>query len=272
MEQKVGNHNKNKIRALFIVLGLSVGAMVFFAGSLLWELYTVGQGQAFYASLSVEVKPRIVHTAQTRPSIGGEAFQAPEYEPEDEAAPFVDFDAMREIFPDIVAWIQSEGTVINYPIVQGRDNDYYLYRLADGTRHSMGSIFLDYRNAADFSEQSIVIYGHDMRSGDKFGSFRHYSNQQYFEQHSTMFIFTPERDFELVLFAGYVLDSAFEVPPMSFRDLAAFESFIADIRRRSIFKSDVEIGFEDQLVFLATCTTSGSVNERLIIVGKLVEL
>jgi len=258
--------NKNKIRILYAILGLTVGVGLYFAAGLYMEMRTIGQGQAFYATLSVEVKPRQAAAAM-RP-----AAQSIREVAAAEPQQLVDFDAMREMFPDIVGWIQSEGTVINYPIVLGDDNDFYLYRLADGTRNAMGSIFMDYRNLADFSDGNIVIYGHDMRSGDKFGSFRNYRDQQYFERHSTMFIFTPQRDFELVIFAGFLLDSAYEVPPMSFRDEADFDQYIADITRRSFFRSDVEVEYGDQLVFLATCTPTGSINERMIIVGKLAEL
>jgi len=235
--------------------------MVGFAAALVLDLLTIGQGQSFYADQSIEFRPR----TQASPSGSIQLTQANETE-----EPFVDFDEMREIFPSIVAWIQSEWTVINYPIVQGGDNDHYLYRLADGRSHIMGSIFLDYRNVPDFSDQSIIIYGHDMRSGDMFGSLRHYTDQDYFEAHSSMFIFTPEQDFELLLFSGYVIDSAYEVPPMHFADQEDFDRFVSDIKRRSIFSSDVEVSFGDQIVFLATCTPNNLENERLIIAGKLV--
>ena len=37
----------------------------------------------------------------------------------DEVPITVDFDALSKVNPDIIAWIYSEGTDINYPIVQG---------------------------------------------------------------------------------------------------------------------------------------------------------
>ena len=282
------NRNRKKIITMCIVLVLSLGAMAGFAIALVLNIYTIGQGQDFYTDLSVEFRPRDTQATQalqnpipTQDSIGflaneeadedgqgQEGYVSEEYMLE-ESAFFIDFDAMQEIFPDIVGWIQSEGTVINYPIVQGLNNDFYLYHLPDGSRHVMGSIFLDYRNSPYFTDQSIIIYGHDMRSGDMFGSLRHYANQLYFEQHSSMFIFTPNQEYKLVLFAGYILDSAFEVPPMSFNDAEDFERFISNIKKRSIFTSDVEVNFGDRLMFLATCVASGSINDRLIIVGKL---
>ncbi|MCL2386593.1 MAG: class B sortase [Defluviitaleaceae bacterium] len=265
--------SKTKIRILYAVLGVIIVIMAFFGISLAVEMHTDRQGRAFNAALPVDFIPR--ETVQL-PNPDSEVRLFAEIisvEEEEEIAfvPLVDFDEMRNQFPSIVAWIQSEGTVINYPIVQGEDNDFYLDRLPNRQRHPWGSIFLDYRNAIDFSDSSILIYGHNMRSGDMFGSLKYYANQAHFEEHSTMLIFTPTNNFVLELFAGYLLDSAFEVPPMYFTDEEHFYSFVNNIRRRSIFQSEVEVNYGDRLVFLCTCTTGGNINERLIIVGRLVE-
>jgi len=233
-------------------------------------MYTRQQTQTFYSSMPVEYKPRTVQAAPkggTSVNVTTEPADIPTVH-----VPFLDFDSTRETLPDIVAWLQSYGTVINYPVVRGSDNDFYLSHLPDQSRNKMGSIFVDYRNQADFSDQNILLYGHNMASGDLFGSLKQYSDQNYFEQHSSMFLFTPTADFELLLFAGYVLDSAQEVPPMGFKDQADFERYAADISRRSVFKSNVEIDFGDQLIFLCTCTPGGSKDERLIIVCKPVRI
>ena len=248
--------NRAKIVALCAVFVLSVGAAIYFAASLYFNSREVAQAQEFYAGTGIAQRPR--------PLASGPA------QPQEEDA--IDFDALREIFPNIVGWIQSYGTVINYPIVQGRDNHRYLYHLPDGTRHSFGSIFMDYRAAPDFSDLAIHIFGHDMPSQDKFGSLRHYSSQEYFERHDSMFIFTPDADYLLVLIAGYHINSAFEVPPMDFADADEFYEHLEDITRRSIFTSSATANYGDRLVYLITCTPTGHDDERLILVGKLVEI
>lgn len=262
--------SKIKIRILMAVFILSIGFMVAFGVGIFLEMQETGQGQSFYSAVAVEFKPRIIippTPAQPISATGAvaEAEEAP-------FVPFMDFEPLREQFPRIVGWIQSAGTPINYPIVQGTDNEFYLHRLPDGTLHRWGSIYLDYRNQSDFSDRSIIIYGHDMASGDMFGSLLNYHNQEYFEQHSTMFIFTPENTFLLTLFAGYTLDATVEHPPLFFPDEETFEHYMNDIRSRSIFTSDFEVSFGDQIVFLATCTRGGSRHGRLLIVGKLESL
>jgi sortase B len=193
------------------------------------------------------------------------------YEEYEGFIPIIDFDAFREDFPDAAAWLRIEGTVIDYPVVQGRDNDFYLSRLPDKTPNAMGSIFLDYRSSPDFTDANTLIYGHHMRAGDMFGSIKNYSRQSFFDEHPTGTIFTPERDYQILFFASYVLDSTREVPPMDFANEAEFNSFIREVKQRSAFRSGVEVVYGDRLVSLCTCEYSAAQN-RQILVGKLAEI
>jgi len=325
--------NKKKLIILYIILGLSVGAMAFFAIVLALEIHNTRQGEEFYDSVSIDIIPRPVRTsAIEEPTAGHDDPGVPPIEDETNdpgvttdiitttepetatepiietterpasaatatpaqrpgrpsgahipvptervAAPapqkplsIVDFGAMRRDFPDIVAWVQSPGTVINYPVVQTTDNEFYLTRLPDKSKNSMGSVFLDYRNSNDFSDQHILLYGHDMKSGNIFGTLRHYADQAYYEKHYSIFFFTPGGDYEVMLLAGYVLDSAVTSPPLGFSNERHFNQYIDDIRERSFFKSNVQVSYGDRLVFFCTCARGGPKSERLVIVGKLV--
>jgi sortase B len=244
-----------------------------FAASLALEIFSAQKGQSFYNSLNVEFVPRSTqNTSGDETPADSVGIPADDNIPSDSIrthVPIIDFDSARETLPDIAAWIQSYGTPINYPVVHGADNSFYLSHLPDKSSNKMGSIFLDYRNMADFSDKNIAIYGHDTKSGDMFGSLKNYTDQSYFEQHDVIFLFTPAADYELILFAGYILNSAYEVPPMSFSDSEDFGRYISDISRRSLFKSDAEVSFGDKLVFLCTCTPNGSKDDRFVLVCKL---
>ena len=75
----------------------------------------------------------------------------------------VDFEALNQMNGDIVGWIFLEGSEINYPITQSEDNSYYLKHLFDKSSNGSGSIFLDCRNASDFTDRHSIIYGHHMK-------------------------------------------------------------------------------------------------------------
>jgi len=265
---------------LYILLGICLAAVLVFGGWLGYELFTDWQSSSYYSALAadVETRPRSPGDRPPRPvappSGGGyenetNGDEYPEYV-EDPWVPYVDFEVLSERFPGIVGWIRLDGTQLDYPIVQGTDNNFYLGHLPDRTRHRSGSIFMDFRNEPDFSDRNTLIYGHMSRTDDMFGALKHYRTQAFFDQNPVMYIHTPETDFQLVIFAGYIVDSGVESPTIRFRDDESFEEYIASIRRRSEFRSDVEVTAQDRIVSLCTCQYDFD-NARLVIVGKLVE-
>jgi len=190
---------------------------------------------------------------------------------EDPWQPYVDFETLGDCCTGIYAWIKMEGMELDYPVMQWSNNSYFLGRLPDGSKHRSGSIFIDFRNDSDFEDKNTLIYGHMSRNNDMFGLLKKYRSQEFYEEHPVLYIYTPETDYQLVLIAGYLVDSGVETPPLKFKDEAAFEAHIANIKQRSFFKSDVEVGPDDRIVSLCTCAYDYT-NARLIVVGKLVEV
>lgn len=83
----------------------------------------------------------------------------------------IDFKALQEINGEVVAWIRCEALGLDYPVVQGEDNEYYLDHTFTGEEHSGGCIFMDCRNTPDFSDDNTILYGHNRKDGSMFGSF-----------------------------------------------------------------------------------------------------
>ena len=79
--------------------------------------------------------------------------------------------ALKKDYPDLVAWIEIPGTPLSLPVVQGKDNDYYLNHDIEKSRNALGVPFMDYRNKADFSDQNTIIYGHRVKNGKVFHPF-----------------------------------------------------------------------------------------------------
>ena len=117
----------------------------------------------------------------------------------------VDFDQLRQQNEDVTAWLYLPDSVINYPVLQHGDNDYYLTRQIDGSYNKNGSIFMDYRNASDFSDRNTIIYGHHMRTGNMFGKLVNFKSDSYYQQHDHMFIMTPQVTYRLELLCGAVV-------------------------------------------------------------------
>ncbi|MBR6570334.1 MAG: class B sortase [Clostridia bacterium] len=196
---------------------------------------------------------------------------APQATPAPEYAPLtVDFAALHAQNDDIVGWIYCPDTPINYPIVQAVNNRYYLYRLLDGSWNSAGSLFMDYRNSADFSDWNSIVFGHNMRNNSMFGCLKEFRNQDYYEAHPVMYLLTPQKDYKVELVAGYVapnVSAVYGFPEADFERDELIASAIAD----SSFRADVSLPEDARFLTLSTCTQDFK-NARYIVIGLLSEL
>ena len=153
----------------------------------------------------------------------------------------------RETNPDIVAWIYIEGTKINYPIVQGEDNRYYLKHLFSGEWNGSGCIFLDFRNDASFADRHSIIYGHHMKNGTMFTDIDKYKKQEFFDEHPV----APR-------------DDAWEI---GFTE-AEFEVWLQNAADRSCFTSEIAPNISAHILTLSTCSYEFD-DARFVLVGAL---
>lgn len=178
-----------------------------------------------------------------------------------------DFEALQAVNRDIVAWLSIPGTGVDYPVVQGEDNSYYLNHLATGEPNESGSIFLDYQAAPDFSDPYSLIYGHHMYSGAMFHPLMGYKDPEYYLRHPQGLLETPGDIWSVAFFSGFVaaVDSPVWQAPTGEE---AFAAWLADIKAQSCFPSEVTPDNGDRIVALATCTYEFD-NARFVLLGRL---
>lgn len=181
-----------------------------------------------------------------------------------------DLDALSLLNPEGVAWLVSPGTSIDYPVVQGTDNDYYLHHRSDGTPDEIGAIFLDYLNRADFSDEVSVLYGHHITLGRMFSPLSNYKEQDYYDQHPKMILHTPERTYDIELFAGNVIDGSGEEFPRGFKNKKEKRNWIRERIEQSTFHSAVRPDADDKMIILCTCSYE-FYNARYAVFGRLAE-
>lgn len=182
----------------------------------------------------------------------------------------VDFEVLKNENKDIIAWLYSEGTPINYPIVQAKNNDYYLRRLLDGTYNQAGTIFVDYRNDRNFEDYNTIIYGHNMKNDTMFGTLTNYKNQEYFNKHKEMYLFTENKNFKIELFAGYITSSESDIYNFP-KTSSTNEKLIKTAIKKSTFKSELEVTKEDKIITFSTCDYDFE-NARYVLLGILKEV
>lgn len=103
----------------------------------------------------------------------------------------IDFQALKEINPDIVAWIRIPG-VLDYPVVQGKDNQYYLSHTFQKNHNIAGSIFLDYRNSSNFTDSKNIIYGHNMKDGSMFHVLQNFQEIDFYQKNREILLYLPD--------------------------------------------------------------------------------
>ena len=182
--------------------------------------------------------------------------------------PMIDFESLSSINSDIVGWLYIEGTKINYPIVQGEDNSYYLKHLFDGKYNSSGCIFLDTRNNADFSDRHSVIYGHNMRDGSMFAGLTKYKKQAYYDEHPIALLVTPGGNYRIEFFAGYVASNKDDAWKISFFTDEEFEVWLNQAVEKSCFTSTVSPAVTDKIITLSTCSYEFD-DAKFVLLGRV---
>ena len=178
-----------------------------------------------------------------------------QYTSSDESSPLsVDYSGLSALCQDYRAWIYINDTVINYPVVYNGDNSYYLHHFINGDESDNGTLFIDADCAPDFSGQSTIIYGHNMKDGSMFASLCKYREQKYYEKHSDIFIITDKSTLELKPVAAFVTEADSSVYKTSFPTKKDYDTYITEI----VTMSDIDTGiipqYGDRLVVLSTCS------------------
>lgn len=181
----------------------------------------------------------------------------------------IDFDKLKNINEDIVAWIRFDSNGIDYPVLQGRDNEEYLDILPDQTKNAAGSIFMDYMCSWDFTDSHTILYGHNMKNLSMFGRLKQYRTiDGYYEKNRYFTIYVPDKIYRYEIFAWYeagVEDSVYQV---GFTDEEAFGTFVDQMLERRYRDTDVSADKQDKIVTLSTCSAAG---KRFVVHGKMIE-
>lgn len=185
----------------------------------------------------------------------------------------VDWNALKNVNPDVQGWLYQKGTVINYPVVQGTDNDTYLHTRFDKQWSGGGTLFVDCRMEKDFKGFNSIIYGHHMKDGSMFRSIRGYTKEDgYYDKHKTLELATPHGNYHLVVFSAFITKATDEDTYKMTYDEAEKQAYIDRAWERSelpITRDSVDVTKNDRLVTLSTCAYDYE-EARYIVMCKMV--
>lgn len=160
-----------------------------------------------------------------------------------------------ELNPDTIGYLKIEGTKIDYPVVQGADNDYYLNYTFDHIKATRGSIFLDANVVYDPSDlpRHMLIHGHHMRNGTMFQNIAKFKEEKFFYDHPFVLFETLYQDTVWQVFSVYVCNAT-EYVPMAFKDDEAYVAYLQKTADRSMYPVDVSLAAGDIIMTLNTCS------------------
>lgn len=181
----------------------------------------------------------------------------------------IDFDSLRQINPDIVGWLYYEDTLIDYPIVQGEDNDKYLHTMFDGTYSGFGTLFVDAITEDAFNQFNTIVYGHHMLNGSMFGDIKKLKDTDYCKAHPQFELVTPEGRFHLRICAFLNQPSDSAVYTTNFHDRDDMQAYIDLIISHSLYITTEEMSPDDRLLVLSTCAYEYQ-DARYMVVAKMI--
>lgn len=177
----------------------------------------------------------------------------------------------------LIGWLKIDDTIIDYPVMQTTNNEYYLDHNFNQEKDNNGSIFMDKDCAAWPRSQNLILYGHHMRSGKMFGDLEKYAKESYYKEHSVI-------QFDTIYEKGvYQVMYVFRTKVLKENEIAfkyyqfidansgeEFNSYMKEMEEMSLYDTGVTAGYGDDLLTLSTCDHSQT-DGRFVVVAKRVQ-
>lgn len=182
----------------------------------------------------------------------------------------IDWEKLRLINSEIVAWIMIPGTPVNYPVVQTDDNAKYLHLSFEGADNICGTIFMNTYNHSDFSDWNTILYGHNMKNGSMFATLNRYKNEDFYKEHQEIWILTPfwERKYKII--SAHPAQDGSQTYAVEFPE-GEYEQHVASEVTQSLYDTGNGYNVQMPMVTLSTCTGRGRLDRFVLICQPIYE-
>lgn len=183
----------------------------------------------------------------------------------------IDFKKLKKQNSDAVAYLKVNNTEIDYVVVKGKDNDYYLNHDFKQNYNIAGWVFASYQNKIDGTDKNIVIFGHNMKDGSMFGTMKNILNKKWYnnKKNLTIEFVTEKGTFYYKVFSIYHVKPEDYYINTDFNSDKEYEQFLKTIKNRSIKDFKIGITRKDKIITLSTCSITGI--ERVVLHAKKIE-
>ena len=179
---------------------------------------------------------------------------------------------------DIVGWLEIENTNINYPVLQGADNNYYMTHNYKNEKSKNGSIFLDADYNLDIPSNNLLMYGHNLGNGMMFQELLKYEKKSFYQEHPVIRFTTAEEDTEYEIISVFKSRVYYKSEKNVFRyyyfinneSEEEYNEFVKNAKNASLYPIDATASYGDQLITLSTCSYYVE-DGRFVVVGRKIE-
>ena len=258
---------KRQLITLILTVIFVVCCIVVFSRLIQYRSATKENAEA--QSYITPVEPPVTPAPTPKPT--EEPEDAPPEEPVEEAEPKdqmlddetarmlrgINYTALKAINEDVMGWIIIPGTEVNYPLMQGDDNDFYLDHTWEKNYNSAGSVFLETRCASDLSDFNTIIYGHRMKNRSMFGCLKDYSDISYWEEHPYVYVGTTEMLYKYEIYAAFE-PPVTQLPYRLFiKDDGLKQQFLDYSLSETVIDTGIVPTIDTRVLTMSTCTGHG---------------
>lgn len=183
---------------------------------------------------------------------------------------------LQEDNAEIIGWLQIDNSKINYPVLQGNDNSFYMTHDYQKTYSKNGSLFLDKDYNWNLPSTNLLIYGHNNRGSDEmFADLMNYKSEEYYKSHSKIRFTTNQEDAEYEIIAVFLSRVYYKNEKDVFRyyyfinaeNEQEYNDYINGCKEASLYNIEATAKYGDQLITLSTCEFSQE-DGRLAVVAR----
>lgn len=175
----------------------------------------------------------------------------------------INWEELKKINSDVIAWIYIPNSNINYPVVQCNDNEYYINNNISKKRSKGGCIFVDSRINSPFEALNTIVYGHNLKNGAMFSELEKYKNEEFLKEHPYVYIYLP--DGEILKYKVFSFSIA-KVDDTIIYDYNVFDinKYFKSIEQYNKIKNIEQINGLNKILTLSTCTNNNEYDRYVV--------
>ncbi len=187
-----------------------------------------------------------------------------EEDPHLEELKALDLEALRQVNPDVIGWVRIPQTRIDYPVLQGEDNEFYLKHTWEGKPNGVGAIFMEHQNLTDLTDFNTILYGHNMNDGSMFAQLKRFASKWQWERSPYVYLATDQGVYRYEIFSAYQAKVDSIAYRLSFRQADMQKEFLVQSKSASQLYNDVAPEITDRILTLSTCSGNGYTNRWIV--------